>query len=146
MKNKINTLLLITLFITFFSGCQKYEEGPKISLRSKKARLANDWAETLTIETGTSIVIGDYEERINYETTLKISKEGNYESNFYGSGTWEWVGDTGLRLKQETDEGTLSLEMEVLRLKNKELWIKYDPPITFGTILENTFEVHYEPK
>ncbi len=48
MKTQKNTLAL--LFIVFglitFTGCSKYEEGPGISLRTKKSRVVGEWQVT----------------------------------------------------------------------------------------------------
>ena len=48
MKKQKNTLAL--LFIVFglitFSSCSKYEEGPGISLRTKKSRVVGEWQVT----------------------------------------------------------------------------------------------------
>lgn len=40
---KIQHLLLVPVFLLLLSGCKKYEEGPSLSLISKKERVANAW-------------------------------------------------------------------------------------------------------
>jgi hypothetical protein len=42
MKNFKNLLIIVTTFTLVFSAC-KYEEGPGISFRQKRQRLANAW-------------------------------------------------------------------------------------------------------
>lgn len=41
MKTSISTILSTLLILIF--GCKKYEDGPFISLRTKKARLVGEW-------------------------------------------------------------------------------------------------------
>ncbi len=37
------TIILIIIFNIIILGCSKYEEGPFISFRSKKERIAGEW-------------------------------------------------------------------------------------------------------
>ena len=48
MKQKKNTpaLLFIVFGLITFTGCSKYEEGPGISLRTKKSRVVGNWQVT----------------------------------------------------------------------------------------------------
>ena len=43
MKKGIKILASLILVISILTDCKKYDEGPLISLRTKKARLAGDW-------------------------------------------------------------------------------------------------------
>jgi hypothetical protein len=43
MNQRSFVLLLLSLLLTGISACRKYEEGPNISLRTKKARITNNW-------------------------------------------------------------------------------------------------------
>jgi hypothetical protein len=40
------TLFLFSTIFLVFEGCKKYEQGPSISFRSKKSRVAGDWVVT----------------------------------------------------------------------------------------------------
>jgi hypothetical protein len=41
---RIAALLLFAVsLVTGFTACRKYEEGPNVSLRTKKARITNNW-------------------------------------------------------------------------------------------------------
>ena len=41
MKNLLKLFLILICFVTF--SCKKYEDGPTVSLRTKKARVVNKW-------------------------------------------------------------------------------------------------------
>jgi hypothetical protein len=44
MKNSFASFTLLMLgFILLFVGCKKYTEGPSFSLRTRKARITNEW-------------------------------------------------------------------------------------------------------
>ncbi|HNF72960.1 MAG TPA: hypothetical protein PLP34_11115, partial [Chitinophagaceae bacterium] len=43
MKSTITLLVLALLMMSGMTACRKYEEGPNISLRTKKARITNNW-------------------------------------------------------------------------------------------------------
>ena len=58
----------------FGASCGKYEEGPGISLRSKKARLANTWTitKTVTKDGDEDVWDADEKEAFTLEYTAKI--------------------------------------------------------------------------
>jgi hypothetical protein len=146
MKTKIFLIAFLVSAIFSFNSCSKFEEGPGISLKSKKARLANTWAfETITdLNTGDEMTAQEFfdisGEDIDYEVDVKFKfdKEGTFEVvyavmtfEFTVPGTWEFVGDTGLKL--EIDLSSIDpeaenqiMEMNILRLASKELWLEYE--------------------
>jgi hypothetical protein len=73
--------VLLTVGIITFTGCSKYEEGPGISLRSKKSRVVGDWKVTALTEDGVSLfnyVESDYLDCLSgdimdYNTTSTIN-------------------------------------------------------------------------
>lgn len=117
-------VLLSTMFILvafLFNGCSKFEEGPGISLKSKKARLANTWSieKIINQDTGDEMTVmemfagGEDTEDLGFDMELDLQlsfeKDGNMEMimaysifgmSFESSapGTWEFVGDTGLEV------------------------------------------------
>lgn len=135
-------LLAVALFAsaTIFTSCGKYDEGPGISLRSKKARVAGDW------ETEKTIVDGE-EETSEYDKyyTITFEKDGTGEYNWEahtismdgftfdmeaGSMKMEWeFGDkketlkTRMKFDSEWSEWD---ESDIIRLTEKEFWAKSD--------------------
>ncbi len=115
-----------TAVIVFnFTSC-KYEDGPKISLKSKTARLAGLW----NVESIDGEDLGsDFSLEMDFEKDGDLTLTQSY--SYYGysydydiKGEWEW-GD-----KKETLEVTLdggeTIEFEIKRLTSEEFWFDYD--------------------
>lgn len=116
------TLSLAALAVTFVLGsCSKYEEGPALSLRTKKARVANTWkAEKYVSEDGT-------ETQANDESTTEYTKDGNVtvtSGSFSFSGTWEFNSDkTGIKTTFEQGGVSTTSTSIIIKLKNDEMWL-----------------------
>ena len=121
MKN-LRILSLAVLAVTFVLGsCSKYEEGPALSLRTKKARVANTWkADKYVSQDGT-------ETQANDESTSEYTKDGNVtitSGSFSFNGTWEFNSDkTGIITTFEQGGVSSSSTSIIIKLKNDEMWI-----------------------
>jgi hypothetical protein len=103
-------------------SCKKYQDGPALSLRTKKARLAGDWD---------VVQIGNQNYPSNgYSLEFEFEKDGDmkftyaYTGYSYSyKGSWEFSSN-----KEELDiklDGNSSTQtFEILRLKNKEVWLE----------------------
>lgn len=147
MKTISRISILLILVSLIFTSCGKYEEGPKISLASKNARLINTWKIDEVFKNGAAQTV-TADEKDDY---IEAKKDGilsvTYVSSGYTStytGTWEFTADNAnLRL---TYTGTLigipftsDEEYTILRLTSDELWLEQ----VDGS---NTFEYHYITK
>ncbi len=122
---KTTSLLIITSILFATVSCNKYEDGPSLSLRTKKARLINTWELIESIDGGTDI--SDFSRGI----TLTIE---NNESFYSGGetpqgvkptdqGTWEFNKEKTVLIL--TIDGQITPEKwTITRLKNDELWLK----------------------
>ena len=140
-------LLLALGSLTFFS-CGKYEDGPKISFVSKKARIDNTWAIEKKFM-GSTDITGSYRQTIESES-YKMEKNGKYNwsettTPAYGSqtttdsGTWELInGDKDLR-KLSDANGAVADTFRIVRLKRNEMWLRQ----TYGTL---TIEIQLTKK
>lgn len=119
IKNPSIVAIATAVVIFNFTSC-KYEDGPNISLRSKKARLTGEWEVKYIGGTGMSGNDNEY--------TLEFDKDGDLEVNvtysYYGSsytysqkGEWEW--EDGKKSLEITLDGDKQ-EWEITRLTNKE--------------------------
>lgn len=91
--NRIGINLLITIaFIPFILSCKKYEEGPALSLNSKKERVCNTWRVEKAYE-------GNEEKTSEYEGwRITFTKDNYYFFYTVGTssvslnytGTWEF--------------------------------------------------------
>lgn len=125
-----NTLLIALLFTFAFASCKKYEEGPVVSLRSKKERVANTWVIEKIIDSDGN----EYQGSMVPDIETTYTKDGDVENEDGDKyGEWEF-GDSKESLIVKPDNGGES-ESEILRLKEDELWLEDDD----GT------ETHLEP-
>lgn len=131
-KNAKQNLALVAAAVILinFSSCGKYEEGPGISLRSKTARLVNEW-EVSDVEADDDT--GDYLDDL--DITFEFEKGGDFsmtmqgEFSYYGytfqiddesDGEWEWE-DGKESVIVDIEDADEETEFEILRLTNKEL-------------------------
>ena len=127
MKN-LRILSLALLAVTFVLGsCNKYEEGPALSLRTKKARITNTWKTDKYVDSdGTEENAGDD------DGTWEIKKDNSFtitQGQFTANGTWEFVNDkeslkTTITYSQSGLSFTEENTVKIIKLKNDELWIE----------------------
>ncbi len=123
---KLATVLFASLLI-FGTSCNKYEDGPKLSLRTKKARMVNTWEVTEAKDGDSDIT------EFSEGATITLDKEGNYKTGGETKlgpvqeteGTWEFSSDK-TRLILTEKGATLPEKWTITRLKNDELWLKKD--------------------
>lgn len=126
MKKLIPALLV--LLIT--ASCNKYEDGPKLSLRTRKARLVNTWVISKYLVNGDDQTA--YFNTVAPNYTVVFEKNGNYSisissgsASFTESGTWELSESKSFVIRYETSPDTETHSNEITRLKNDELNTKY---------------------
>lgn len=122
----LSIALLAVAFV--FGSCNKYEEGPAFSLRTKKARLAGVWEveKFVSKEGETSYPSSDDNGTIEYtkDNVVKTTFEV-FGFDIVISGEWEFIKDKEwLRVKTEINGETMVEESKILRLKNDELWLE----------------------
>ncbi|MCC7301608.1 MAG: hypothetical protein IT233_03105 [Bacteroidia bacterium] len=136
-KTIIWTLALLMFGSIAIVSCSKYEEGPKISLRTRKGRLAGDWKLTEMLVNGTAVNLSGS----TYE--LKIEKDGGYTmimtvpvlGTLTDVGTWEF-GDKKETLISTNSTGDKDTSTIVM-LKNKMLKLKDE---SGGDVTITTYE------
>lgn len=129
MKTKINTKTQITVILTLIilltvfmlQSCQKYEDGPMISLRSRTERVSNQW-----VVDNYKINGADYTSLLtSYNETF--TKNGAYTyswSLFDGSGTWKFQNKDKEILLTGSDSQA-SRTLFILKLEEKSFWYYY---------------------
>lgn len=123
MKNLkfISILLLASSFIVTTS-CSKYEEGPAVSLLPKKTRLVGTWKVDEIVHED-----GDVE-NVDDNATYEFAKDNVYrviEGNITYTGEWNFTKDKEyVEISYSAGSFSYSSEDQILRLKNKELWLK----------------------
>ena len=126
MKLK-NIYLFIFSIVVFMSSCI-YEDGPKMSFRSKKARAVNTWFIDKAYEEGVDKTDFYKTGFVNYELNLK--NDDNYRLsyraynllNYVETGTWD-LSDDKLYIVFKPANTTQENKSKILRLKNHEAWV-----------------------
>ncbi|UPT65292.1 MAG: hypothetical protein M0D57_12035 [Sphingobacteriales bacterium JAD_PAG50586_3] len=125
--------------VTVFESCKKYEEGPGLSLRSRKERVANTWE----IE---KVLVGGVEQTNPSSETVTFDKDGKVSSTFNGTtfeGTWELTNDDEQIEVKITFNGISSTSSyKIIKLKEKEFWIRDENDANDSS---DDVETHYEP-
>lgn len=113
-------LLIVGAALVFTPSCKKYDDGPRLSLKSKKSRVTNEWKyEQVTSSTGATLT-SSYANNF-----IEFKKDGSYIMTYsYGSatGTWQFASDKEDIVLTESGSGD-SETLHILRLKEKELWV-----------------------
>ena len=130
-------LFAITLFsaLLFMGACSKYEDGPAVSVLTKKARLSRAWVVEKYID-------GDDGEETagNNDDVLTFYKDGNYSYTsgiFNVDGNWSFINnDEDLQTQYSILGISTTDHVKILRLTTKELWVQED----------NNDEIHYIAK
>jgi Lipocalin-like domain len=123
MKKLLFAFFTTAMLSLTFSSCGKYEDGPKLSLASKKSRLSGEWKLEKALHNEidiTSFLAPTY-------GTMKIEKDGKYTMTHSGladTGTWKLGEDKDDITFTDDGPGAVPATYRILRLKSKELWWK----------------------
>ncbi len=115
-----SALLAILAFTVVIPACKKYEEGPGISLRTKKERLANVWKyESVTASDGLEHT-DEFEARV-----ITIKNDFTYSTSDQEQtvieGMWQF-GEKKKSIILSNHSGIVD-EWLILRLTEKEFWV-----------------------
>ena len=111
------------------SSCYKYEEGPRFSLLSRKARLCNEWKLETYLDNGTD------KTDANATVTLTIEKDGTYSMSTvrnemgqvqseFSHGTWIFQDGKGQIVMTDSQDGAIPETFDILELRNSSLQLK----------------------
>jgi hypothetical protein len=129
--------LVLTILALAVVSCGKYEEGPGISLLSKKNRITNVWSlsSRMTNSQTTNLSNSTWKVEINDDETY------NSQATYLGipflneSGIWKFSTDKSQLLT--TPSGSSNTDSwEIIRLTKDELKLKY---ISGGDTIVDTF-------
>jgi hypothetical protein len=123
----IKVFPLLLLFSIALGSC-KYEEGPKISVRTKKHRAVNTWYLEKVFENGVDKT-NDYKSSyVDYK--IEIKDDDKYTLNYKAfnlwyyneSGTWSFSNDKiNINFNPAGSAGPSS--WKILKLKEHETWV-----------------------
>ena len=143
MKNIIS----ICIILVFFSACKKYEDGPSMSLHSKKHRVVGPWFISFASEDGADKT-ADYQTNFyGYELLTNIDNQysitytyGNI-FNYAETGTWDFD-KTKEHLLLTKNGSSTEKDWTILQLKERALWVRYTDNATNPA---KTVEIHFVP-
>ena len=122
---RIAIILALTIVGT---SCKKYEEGPFISFRSKKERVANTWKIDKAYENGQETT-GSYDQYRLYmskdgdASLTSIYSTSNFTAEFETDGTWMFVNNKeNIQFDYQDDDADETYQ--ILKLKENELWLR----------------------
>jgi hypothetical protein len=129
MKKSIIAVAVIALS---FTAC-RFEEGPKLSLRSVKGRINGTWDLTKATLNGADASVDTY-------GTIEYTRDGSYtekdtQGNVVDQGTYTIDGDQMTVTDGNGDASTTT----ITRLTSKEMWAKTTQDI-LGTTVESEFQ------
>lgn len=112
------------------SSCGKYEDGPNMSLLSKKARVVGSWN---VRSIGTEVFPSNYVVNLNFEKSGSATFTYTYAGGggYTYAGTWDFAADKENLLLNI--DGSPEL-FEIKRLTNKEIWLDDDISAVDGDI------------
>jgi hypothetical protein len=117
LKSKLMPCILLMLFINL-AACGKYEEGPSLSLRTKKARLVGSWE--LDEVNGRNATSGNV--RFQDDGDFLLTEENSSGQTIRIEGEWEFSNNKD---EIEITIGNIRLDdWNILRLTNKDLWVE----------------------
>lgn len=143
---KISIIALIVGCTAFtFSGCGKYEDGPSISLLTKKARVAGTWGVEKYMVNGVDQTAAW--RQVYSSENLIFDKAGTYSATyntilgpFTDAGTWAFINDKANLQRISSSANSVADVWEIIRLTNSELWVRETGSSS------NADELHYMSK
>lgn len=130
-KPHIVFIIVLTVFAAFLFDSCKYEEGPSISFRSRKERVANTWKLEKYMVNGIDSTLGFN----NYYNAARwtFNKNGGFmysyilpDTTVTANGTWAFTsGDEAINLEYITLSDTMKKQtLTILKLMEKDFWFK----------------------
>ena len=145
----IRNILVVSLMAILVAntGCKKYEEGPAFSLRSKKARVVNDWIVVKWLENGEEADLS----KLTLEWIFEKDNTGKFIHTIQTVAgtftseediTWDFNDDKTILIVNTVDDNGKVLETTeytILKLYENEMWLKTENN-------DDTYEYHLETK
>ena len=126
---------IVLVFVLSAFSCQKYDDGPFFSLRSKKARVVNQWQAELVARNDIEVseryltYTMDFTDSEEFAWSLRTTTDSTQTLSV--NGTWAFAStNEQIKLTFPSDPfgaqaGERLIYLDILRLKEDELWVKY---------------------
>lgn len=139
MKN-LKIALIALLSATFLIACNKYEEGPIISLRKKEARVANLWEVKSAMSDGEDITdsFEKYELQLSEDGDATVDASYDFFGETFKSsseGKWYFTDDEE-NITFNFDDDSFDGSYKIIELKENDMTLSQngeDLELHFGT-------------
>ena len=144
MKKIVQFVIALLVISSAISSCRKYEEGPNVSLRTKAARVTNNWRIESAQLNGTEVSLDPLWAKQKHD----MYRDGKYIITIINpitlearnlQGNWTlYDHDTKIALTTKNFSGNIysTNEFNILKLYNKQFWIRK---------VDNSLELHFTP-
>lgn len=128
----ICALIAVSAMTVTITSCNKYPDGPKISLLTKKMRITGAWTIEKALLNGNDVTSSTIA-WLGSSYVWTIAKDGTYTEtgNFSDHGTWDFSSNKEDLIVTPSSGG--SSTYVILKLKSKELWLQ-----------DGNSEIHYK--
>ena len=148
--NKTISFAIISFILMGIFSCKKYPEGPSLTIRSKKGRVANKWKIDKWLIGGVDsaqyyAAEGTWVEltKDGKATAVQVKKFGTLSLTTNFTGDWEFSDDKdvlGWVLTDDLNNDTDTTTFDILKLKEKEMWL-----LDENSNANKTEEIHLIP-
>ncbi len=144
MKRIANLLFFAFVLVVSISSCRKYEEGPNVSLRTKKARVTNNWKYESAQVNGVEVSLDPYYAKQKHY----FYRDGKYIQTIIDpitlearniQGTWAlYDNDRKIAITTKNFSGNIdsTSDYNILKLFEKQMWLR---------TVDNSREFHFSP-
>lgn len=136
-------VLLVLGFMSVATSCKRaYEDGPSISFVSREARVINNWQSTKILRNDFDANNTYDKFNLNFEKGGTTADGGNYKwtvrykgdtTDFVTEGKWKFA-TKERQIRLEANGTTQLLYMDITRLLNQEMWVKYQIDNDYFTV------------
>jgi len=144
MKRIASVLFFAFVILISISSCRKYEEGPNVSLRTKKARITNNWKYESALVNGVEVSLDPYYAKQKHY----FYRDGKYIQTIIDpitlearnlQGNWTlYDNDKKIAITVKVSPANLDSTMDynILKLFEKQMWLR---------TTDNSREYHFAP-
>jgi len=144
MKRIASVLFFAFVILISISSCRKYEEGPNVSLRTKKARITNNWKYESALVNGVEVSLDPYYAKQKHY----FYRDGKYIQTIIDpitlearnlQGNWTlYDNDKKIAITVKVPPANLDSTMDynILKLFEKQMWLR---------TTDNSREYHFAP-
>lgn len=110
--------IILSLSLPLVQSCNKYPDGPKFTVLTKKERMQGQWDLQETDHANGTVTYDGYKD------IMELTEDFDYSytsGNITINGEWDFVSD---KEKVIFKIGNVNLTYKIMRLKSKELWLQ----------------------